>query len=300
MAPVTADRDRIEVGDLVVHIDRDAAAVAGVAFGRRRLLEGPVELSLWRAPTDNDGPSVGPLAGMTGARAMWLSWGLDRLVDEPVSCTMRRSADGVSALMRHRWRGSGAAAEHVQRLRVRPDGVVEFAEEIVVPSDWPDVPRVGVSMKVPQRFGCLEWFGRGPEETYPDRRTAPVGRWRSSVAEQYVPYVMPQHHGSHVDTRWAALTDRRGNGLLVGLGGLIFNASLYSTEDLTRALTLAELEASDSIHLHVDGAIRGMGTAACGPDTTSIVRSGKHRFIWAMVPLSAGDDPGSVARSVAL
>jgi beta-galactosidase len=200
--------------------------------------------------------------------------------------------------MRHRWLGFGVAAEHKQRVLVRADGVVIVDEEVVVPSAWSDLPRVGIAIEIPERLGRLEWFGRGPEETYPDRCTAQVSRWRSTVEDQYVPYVVPQHHGSHVDTRWAALTDRRGNGLVVVLGGLAFDASLFSVDALTRSQTLAELDPSGGIHLHIDGAIRGVGTGACGPDTTSIVGSGRHRFRWKLVPLSAGEDPGLVARSV--
>ncbi|MEL0076073.1 MAG: hypothetical protein VW708_08055, partial [Ilumatobacter sp.] len=109
--------------------------------------------------------------------------------------------------------------------------------------------------------------------------------WSSSVADQFVPYMTPQHHGTHVDTRWLTLTDRRGRGWVFDLGGLAFDVSAYSVDAVTRAANLAQLEPSGAVHLHIDAALRGVGTAACGPDTDITVDGGRHRFNWRVARL---------------
>jgi len=77
---------------------------------------------------------------------------------------------------------------------------------VTVDSSVTDLPRVGLRFDLPAGFENLEWYGRGPSESYPDRTAGyPVGRYRSTVTDQYVPYVLPQEHGGHADTRWVAL-----------------------------------------------------------------------------------------------
>jgi beta-galactosidase len=137
-------------------------------------------------------------------------------------------------------------------------------------------------------FDRLEWFGRGPHETYPDRKSgARVGRWRSRVADQYVPYGVPQEHGSHTETRWFTLTDARGRGLGVAAPTpFSFSASHFTAVDLTAARTPADLEARPEITVHVDTAMRGLGSASAGPDARPeyLVRGGTHSFTWSVQP----------------
>ena len=114
----------------------------------------------------------------------------------------------------------------------------------------------------------------------PPRRSACGAR---TVAGQYHPYVVPQEYGAHVDTRWLELTDRRGRGLrIAGDEPLVMTARPHSDADLTAARTLAELDPAPVVDVHVDTAVRGLGTGACGPDTAPRHRigSGRHRFVW--------------------
>ena len=70
-----------------------------------------------------------------------------------------------------------------------------------------DVARVGTVLELTPGLEELEWFGSGPHETYPDRaRGGIIGRWRSTVTEQYVPYIRPQENGGHAGVRWLRLT----------------------------------------------------------------------------------------------
>jgi len=144
----------------------------------------------------------------------------------------------------------------------------------VVPSDGlPPLPRVGLQMRLPEVYDHFAWYGRGPHESYADRKlSADVGVYRGSVDEQYVPYVMPQENGNKTEVRWAALTNAAGHGLFVagGLGDgeapwLNVSAHHFSTEDLTEAKHTYELKKRDEVILNLDYAQGGLGNGSCGP-----------------------------------
>jgi beta-galactosidase len=96
----------------------------------------------------------------------------------------------------------------------------------------PEIPRMGMQMQLPEEFKNLKWFGRGPHENYSDRKTsADVGLYESTVADQYTPYIRPQENGYKTDTRWLALTNDSGNGVLVSGDPLICFAALNNIHD---------------------------------------------------------------------
>jgi beta-galactosidase len=110
----------------------------------------------------------------------------------------------------------------------------------------------------------------------------------SASRRKYHPFVVPQEHGAHFDTTWFELTDDAGRGIRVqGSEPLTFSARRYSDAVLTSATTLAELEEHHSIEVHVDMAMRGLGTAACGPDTTPqhVVGPGTYTLDWTITPI---------------
>lgn len=177
---------------------------------------------------------------------------------------------GVEALM------------HDSRL-VISDGGVAGRDLLVVPPAWDDLPRTGIRFEAPADLQRLAWLGRGPTENYPDRRGGSrLGLWHSTVDDQFHPYVVPQEHGAHTSTRWLSLTDGAGWGLSLaaeawtsdGDGsswrpsrfGPVVTARGHHDHALTEARTLAQLERSTTTEVHVDAAIRGLGTATCGPD----------------------------------
>ncbi len=295
------------VGEFVVQWDDDTAALVGLDVGGRSLLAGPIEASLWRAPTENDGRRLDENLD-TGALKGWLALGLDRVEVEAVSARKRRQPDGALLVTLRRrlvLPGSGDTVDHRQQVRIHPSGVVVVDEELSLPRTLDDLPRIGSRFEVPAAFDRLEWYGRGPLETYVDRETSEqLGRWSSSVADQYVPYVLPQEHGNHTDTRWFTLTDETGTGVLVSSvdprDPFGFSARHHHDADLYAATTTADLRMSPTIEVHVDVLQRGVGTGACGPDTLPPYRvtGGPARWSWALRAIVAGDDAGAIARGV--
>ena len=309
--PVDLDGDTAVAGDVIVRWDAAAAALVDVVLDGRSLLAAPVTASLWRAPTENDGRRLDATT-VPGALAGWLALGLDRIEHEARKVTARRQADGsVQVTLRRRLHlpGMDKAIDHRQRLLVRSDGTVAVDEELALPRSLDDLPRIGARFEVPATFDLLEWYGRGPLESYVDRESSEqLGRWRSRVADQYVPYVLPQEHGHHTDTRWFVLADGDpadgGSGVLVSstdrLEPFGFSARHHHDADLYAATTTAELQMSPTIEVHVDLVNRGLGTGACGPDTLAPyqVTGGPARWSWALRPVRPGDDVGAVARAI--
>jgi beta-galactosidase len=310
-AEVEIDGDRAVVDDIVVRWDPDTAALVDLTLGGRSLLAAPVTASLWRAPTENDGRRLDVHVGR-GALAGWLALGLDRIEVEGVKAGARRQADGsVQVTLRRRLHlpGLDHPVDHRERLHVRTDGTVVVDDELALPRSLDDLPRIGARFEVPASLDLLEWYGRGPLESYADRESSEqLGRWRSRVADQYVPYVLPQEHGNHTDTRWFSLTDgpvaEGGSGIVVSstdrLDPFGFSARHHHDADLYAATTTAELRMSPTIEVHVDVTQRGLGTGTCGPDTLPPyqVTGGPARWSWALRALRPGDDVAAVARRI--
>ena len=244
--------------------------------GRNILLDGP-RLQLWRAPTDNDGLPQVP-SRRSGVLPRWLELGLDRLQLGVVSAR----ADGSAVELVHRADG---LVTHRQRYRLRDNGEVLVENVVELSPQLRDAPRIGVGLTLQPGLERLTWYGRGPWEAYSDRLASTVvGRFESTVTEQYVPYILPQEHGYHPDARWLTLTDDLGVGLEVrGLPTIGFGASHFTAADLTAARHTNELEPRPEVLLSLDHAQRGLGTASCGPDTAERYRLLEPRYSFGYV-----------------
>ncbi|MDT7801742.1 MAG: beta-galactosidase, partial [Actinomycetota bacterium] len=116
-------------------------------------------------------------------------------------------------------------------------------------------------------LGTAEWFGAGPGEAYPDsRQAARIGRFSRSVDGLQTPYVFPQENGNRADVRWLRLTDAEGTGIRVDGDPLFdFTARRWTSAELEAARHTTDLHASDLVHLTLDVAQHGLGSASCGP-----------------------------------
>ncbi|MCD4731223.1 MAG: hypothetical protein K8R74_11510 [Bacteroidales bacterium] len=132
--------------------------------------------------------------------------------------------------------------------------------------EMPELPRFGTKLELPGKYSNLTWFGRGPHENYWDRNTsAYVGEYRSTVEEQYFPYIRPQENGYRTDTRWLALQDSTGKGIMfIGEPLVSFSALNYSIDDLDQGTKqnykhTNDLVAKDKVCLNLDYKQTGVG-----------------------------------------
>ena len=279
------------IGDeFALRVDRDAASIASFAWRDHAILESGPVATLWRAPVDNDGLKQGWMRDVQGVLRHWRLLGLDRLERRATGVRFTAARDGSARLqLDAELIGADPAvrARHRQQIQIEPSGVLQIVDTIEIPAAWSDVPRVGVVMRLPGQFSQLEWLGLGPHETYPDRKASGrFGRFAAAVAEQYVPFVVPQEHGHHSESRWLSLATADGVGVgIAGARPFGFSASQYRAEDLTAALHTPDLVARGETVLHLDAAHRGLGTGSCGPDTLPRyrVKPGIHRLAWTLV-----------------
>lgn len=266
---------------------RQGRARLAVKEGAPRLLTGETEfagpfLSLWRAPTEND--LIRHLAGkMEMPASTWLREGLNelssrwRLIDEAGE---RQGATVEGAFT------AGSRVIGTCRLSLgeaESEGWIPLGVEVDLSPEIRDLPRLGLRFELPKGFERLSWYGRGAKESYPDRANGyRLGRWESTVREQYVPYIVPQEHGGHSDTRWLALTNGVAGGTLelaAAAGrGFHFSALHSAPEDLDKLTHTWQVEPREETILIVDLFHRGIGTAACGPDCHPRYRRGGGRM----------------------
>jgi len=163
------------------------------------------------------------------------------------------------------WGGNFSAFERNETWTIHSDGTIQLEQEIIPHGPMPDMlQKIGLQFELPKDFLKVEWYGRGPFETYPDRKTgAKVGLYKSNVHEMFEPYIIPQEYGNRTDVRWLKVENENGNGLLIkGDEPLNFSLYKYSTDNLSRAMYSYQLEEAPNTILNVDYEVSGVGGTA--------------------------------------
>jgi len=227
------------------------------------VLRGP-QTNLWRAPTDND-------RGFHSAAAAWRQAGLDHIQHRLAACSWNLSGSCLTLectivqappIIR-------PACKTRMTFTVFADGTIRLDCHFEPNSALPYLPRLGTCWQLSGHLDRVSWYGRGPQESYPDKKVAaPVGFYQADVADLHEPNVRPQENGAHADTTLVALTNELGLGLLFSCQqGLSFSAHDYSDEMLTAANHDYQLEHDDSTTwLNLDVAQGGLGSNSCGPE----------------------------------
>ena len=243
----------------------DDQGITSWKHGRTQIMESGPQLNIWRAPTDNDG-----IKGWSGqdnkALGRWRAAGLEHptLKFQPLEqtddyfvsrCSAKFKAGKISML-------SYFGLSNNNELIVR--------HQFEIDKTLPDLPRIGVRLILPKSFETFDWFGRGPFETYVDRKCAGVVQWHhSTVKDQYVPYILPQEHGNLTDIRSLNLASSKLALSIVPDKSIEASASHYPHEILTPAFHTYDLNPDPRTFVCLDVQQRGLGGASCGPDTLS-------------------------------
>ncbi|MDQ3814105.1 MAG: DUF4981 domain-containing protein [Armatimonadota bacterium] len=306
-APLQLEEDAQQViirgNDLEVVASKASGLLTSLRWhGEEMLVAGP-QLNVWRGPTDNDG-----IKGWSGQHhkplGRWLAAGLHALTRATDAVTAQRNKNGTISLSTHHTAtAQGGQFTHEQVYRFLPTGDIIVENVVVADESLPDLPRVGVTLTLVPALNFLRWSGRGPHESYCDRkRGAAVGLYSGTVAEQYVPYIVPQEHGNKTDVRWFTLEAPGQHGLLfAGKDWLECSASHFTADDLFHATHTIDLAPRAEVIVNIDYAQRGLGTASCGPDTLEKYRipPGRFEFTYRIRPYAAGaDDPAALAREL--
>ncbi len=269
-AEITGEYFAVEIREgLLARIERDGKTV----------LDKPVRLNLWRAPTDND--------GITGFSPRLAGEWKDKLLDTMVfGCYSVEAEDGpdcvkITAVGKFLPFAHGWGFDARLTYRITAGGEIGVSVKLdPYGGGLPGVlPRVGVMFELAGGYERCAWLGRGPGDSYPDRKAnAPVGLWEDNVEAMNFLYDVPQETGNHEDCR--RVTVSGGELALTVEGAFSFSFHDFTLENLTKARHADELEKSRERFLYIDHRHRGLGSNSCGPQPEEEYELPTGAFAW--------------------
>ena len=217
----------------------------------------------FRAPTDNDKSFGNWLA------KDWQLHGMDHPLISLESFDHEVRADGA-VIVRIRttnlYKEGNVTTTSV--YTISSDGVIDLKTTFLPQGVLPELPRLGLAFCLAPAYNTFTWYGRGPQDNYPDRKTsAATGLWKGTVAEQYIHYPRPQDSGNKEEVQFFTLTDKQNKGIRVDAVEDVFSASAlhYTAQDLYKETHDCNLKPRPEIILSMDAAVLGLGNSSCGP-----------------------------------
>jgi beta-galactosidase len=267
----------------------------------KEMLKRGARLNVWRAPLANETDDWAFWRSNNKHRSdffgrwaasEWYASGLNRLSEKVVYFKAGKTADGdAEILIDNVSELSGGRGAFMNKFRyvISSSGEMKIFHSVIPDGDMPSwLPRIGLDWILDSSLENVEWYGRGPQENYPDRKTGyRIGQYKSTVGEMYEPYLIPQDYGLRTDNRRVKLTDRNGTGLEFS-GDRLFNFSAhpYSTDNLTRAWYTYQLKPSDGITFNFDYATSGVGCTALSVFTQYQVMPERYDFLTIVKPIT--------------
>lgn len=223
------------------------------------LLETPMELNIWRAPTDND----------QKIKQEWIDAGYDRSKARAYDTHWEMNGEGIRI-----YSTVSVAAVAIQKVldieavwKIYRTGEISVKMHVKKDREFPQLPRFGIRLFLRGEYENLKFYGLGPHESYRDKcRSCSHGLYDTTVEEQHEDYICPQENGSHTDCDYLMLEKENQTVTAVSSRPFSFNVSYYSQEELTRKAHNFELEKSGSTIVCLDYAQNGIGSNSCGPE----------------------------------
>ncbi len=264
-------------------IDRRTALFTEMKFAGREYLNHPMELNIWRAPTDND----------MYIKSEWKKAHYDKAYTRAYTTEVAQGKHGVK-ITSH----ASVVAETVQKIldvtitwKIAAAGKIDADIAVTKDGEFPDLPRFGVRMFLDKKLSDARYFGMGPQESYRDKhQAASHSLYRANVGDLHEDYIRPQENGSHYDCEYVELNNSRYGIVASAEKAFSFNASYYTQEELEKKTHNYELTESDSVVFCVDYALNGIGSNSCGPVVLDQYRFNDvlFRFQFTLVPYVKG------------
>ncbi|EGT3616520.1 DUF4981 domain-containing protein [Clostridium perfringens] len=243
---VNEDENKIKVSGegFTVELDKALGSIDSFVKGEKELISSPIKPDFWRAPTDNDRSN-----GM--ASTSWRTAAEKRTIDNVTV----NSEEKVVTIEVDMTLATSVKSQYKNIIQIFGDGSISIATDFKPGSEsLPIIPQIGMDFNMPEEFENVSWYGRGPGETYADRKLgSKVGVYESTVEDQFFPYIKPSENGNKTDVRWVTLTNDNGEGLMVsGSPVLEFSALHYTQEELASKKHTYELNKSKDIVVSVN------------------------------------------------
>ena len=264
-------------------IDKRTALFTEMKFAGREYLNHPMELNIWRAPTDND----------MYIKSEWKKAHYDKAYTRAYTTEVVQGKHGVK-ITSH----ASVVAETVQKIldvtitwKIEAAGKIDADIAVTKDDEFPDLPRFGVRMFLDKKLSAVRYFGMGPQESYCDKhQAASHGLYQANVDDLHEDYIRPQENGSHYDCEYVELNNSRYGIVASAEKAFSFNASYYTQEELEKKTHNYELTESDSVVFCVDYALNGIGSNSCGPVVLDQYRFDDvlFRFQFTLIPYVKG------------
>ena len=264
-------------------IDKRTALFTEMKFAGREYLNHPMELNIWRAPTDND----------MYIKSEWKKAHYDKAYTRAYTTEVVQGKHGVK-ITSH----ASVVAETVQKIldvtitwKIEAAGKIDADIAVTKDDEFPDLPRFGVRMFLDKKLSAVRYFGMGPQESYCDKhQAASHGLYHANVDDLHEDYIRPQENGSHYDCEYVELNNSRYGIVVSAENAFSFNASYYTQEELEKKTHNYELTESDSVVFCVDYALNGIGSNSCGPVVLDQYRFDDvlFRFQFTLIPYVKG------------
>ena len=264
-------------------IDKRTALFTEMKFAGREYLNHPMELNIWRAPTDND----------MYIKSEWKKAHYDKAYTRAYTTEVVQGKHGVK-ITSH----ASVVAETVQKIldvtitwKIEAAGKIDADIAVTKDDEFPDLPRFGVRMFLDKKLSAVRYFGMGPQESYCDKhQAASHGLYQANVDDLHEDYIRPQENGSHYDCEYVELNNSRYGIVASAEKAFSFNASYYTQEELEKKTHNYELIESDSVVFCVDYALNGIGSNSCGPVVLEQYRFDDvlFRFQFTLIPYVKG------------
>ncbi len=243
--------------------------------GGKEFLDRPMELNVWRAPTDND----------MYMEAEWKKAMYDRAGSRAYVTNYTLTARWLEIRSK-----MAMTAVTVQRMMdvdtiwtIDNGGQISVKMDITRNPDFPELPRFGLRLFLPKEMDQVVYYGLGPEESYVDKcRAASHGRYVSSVEDLHEDYLKPQENGSHCDCDYVMVSGPDSVFQAYGEKPFSFNASVYTQEELAKKKHNFELVPCGSVVWNLDFRQNGIGSNSCGPRPQEKYRLAEESFTFSL------------------
>ena len=280
---------RVHGADFVYTFSKDGQ-LSSIKVAEKELLKEPLKLNFWRAPVASEldqwcsrNINYTKQEKWNGEWISneWFSNSIDKTTRMPLSCrayeldgqvylevrcfTLYGEAES-KALDAYIFGTNYKGYEETYNFRINGDGTIHLKHNVAPESQQPYLlPRIGLTMTLSEDLQQVSYYGRGPEENYPDRKTGQrFGVYKTTVDDMFEPYLLPEDFGLRCDNRWVTFRNEAGLGLQFCMDERFnFNAYNYSTDNLTRAVYQYQLERQEGITLNLDYSTTGVGCDAC-------------------------------------
>ena len=212
------------------------------------LMTSPMQLSVWRAPTDND----------RGIKNSWYNANYDKAKNKIYAAVIEDNKIIVNGAIAAVSRSSFFKYTAVYTFFA--DGRVDVALDGEFDKNREFLPRLGFEFTTGEQ--SFKYFGYGPGEAYADmHHGSRMGMYESTAQDEYVDYIKPQEHGNHYNTKYLSLGDFE----VIASDGMEINVSEYTSNELTQKAHNFELEKSGDVNVRIDYKVSGIGSGSCGP-----------------------------------